>query len=56
MLNTTTSSQLIPVGQLQESPTNPRKTFSENALRERANSIRSLGGLVQPIIVCARST
>ncbi|HEX3684950.1 MAG TPA: ParB/RepB/Spo0J family partition protein [Bryobacteraceae bacterium] len=40
----------IPIGQLQESPTNPRKTFSEEKLRELAESIRSIG-LVQPIIV-----
>jgi len=40
----------IPIGQLQESPTNPRKSFSEEKLRELAESIRSLG-LIQPIIV-----
>jgi ParB/RepB/Spo0J family partition protein len=40
----------ISIGQLQESPTNPRKTFSEEKLRELAESIRSMG-LIQPIIV-----
>src|SRR5215217_9463763 len=51
MLNTTITSQSIPIGQLQESPTNPRRTFSEDALYELADSIRALGGLVQPIVV-----
>ena len=30
---------------------NPRKTFSDEGLRELADSIKALGGLVQPIIV-----
>src|SRR5947208_5730336 len=40
----------IPIGQLQESATNPRNTFSEEKLRELAESSRSMG-LIQPIIV-----
>lgn len=47
----TSQYRTINIGQLQESPTNPRKTFSEEALRELADSIKALGGLVQPIIV-----
>jgi ParB family chromosome partitioning protein len=41
----------ISIGQLEESPTNPRKTFSEQGPRELADSITALGRLVQPIIV-----
>ncbi len=51
MLSTTVISQSIPIGQGQESPTKPRRTFSNDALRELADSIAALGGLVQPIIV-----
>ncbi len=51
MLNTNIVSQSIAIEQLHESPTNPRRTFSEDALRELADSIAALGGLVQPIIV-----
>jgi ParB family chromosome partitioning protein len=51
MLNASITSQSIPIGKLQESPTNPRRTFSEEALQEIVDSIRALGGLVQPIIV-----
>ena len=47
----TSQYKAISIGQLQESPTNPRKTFSEEGLRELADSITALGGLVQPIIV-----
>jgi ParB-like chromosome segregation protein Spo0J len=31
----------VPIGQLKESSTNPRKTFDEGRLRELAESIRS---------------
>jgi ParB family chromosome partitioning protein len=51
MLNANAISQSIPIGQLRESPSNPRRTFNEEALRELADSIRALGGLLQPIIV-----
>lgn len=36
----------ITIGQLQESPTNPRKSFAEEKLRENASSLPSIG-LVQ---------
>ncbi len=38
MLNATITSHSIPIGQLQESPTNPRRTFSEEVLQELADS------------------
>lgn len=40
----------IPVYALQESPTNPRRSFDEAKLQELAQSIRSQGVLV-PLIV-----
>lgn len=51
MLNPTVVSQSIPIGQLQESPTNPRRTFSEDAVANSLTAICALGGSVQPIIV-----
>jgi ParB/RepB/Spo0J family partition protein len=41
---------LIPLDQIQPSPTNPRKTFDESKLRELAESIK-LQGVLQPILV-----
>lgn len=40
----------VPVYTLQESPTNPRRSFDETKLHELAQSIRSQGVLV-PLIV-----
>jgi ParB family chromosome partitioning protein len=40
----------VPVGALQESPTNPRRSFDETKLQELAQSLRSQGVLV-PLIV-----
>lgn len=40
----------IPLSALRESPTNPRRTFSESALEELANSI-ALQGVMSPIVV-----
>jgi ParB family transcriptional regulator, chromosome partitioning protein len=40
----------ISIAQLQESPTNPRKTFDEKGLEELAESIRSKGVLL-PLLV-----
>ena len=40
----------LPVHVLQESPTNPRRSFDETKLHELAQSIRSQGVLV-PLIV-----
>lgn len=40
----------IPLVRLVESPTNPRKTFGDEALRELAQSIQAQG-LLQPILV-----
>ena len=45
----------ISIGQLQESPTNPRKTFSDEGLRELADSIKALGGWFSRSS-CGRST
>ncbi|HKS17103.1 MAG TPA: ParB/RepB/Spo0J family partition protein [Planctomycetota bacterium] len=42
--------QVIPVGFLQESPTNPRKNFDEATLQELADSIK-VHGLLQPLVV-----
>lgn len=42
--------QLIPIESIEPSPMNPRKTFSEDALRELSESI-SEQGLLQPITV-----
>lgn len=44
----------IPVGQLHESPTNPRKRFDEAKLKELADSIRE-HGVLEPIIVRERA-
>jgi ParB family transcriptional regulator, chromosome partitioning protein len=40
----------IPIAQLKESSTNPRKTFDEASLQELAESIRSKGVLL-PLLV-----
>jgi ParB family chromosome partitioning protein len=40
----------LPVGQLQESPTNPRRRFDERALEELAASFTSQG-VLQPLLV-----
>lgn len=40
----------LPLASLVESPTNPRKTFGDEALRELAQSIQAQG-LLQPILV-----
>lgn len=42
--------QKLPLASLVESPTNPRKTFDDAALRELAQSIEAQG-LLQPILV-----
>lgn len=42
--------QKLPLASLVESPTNPRKTFDDQALRELAQSIEAQG-LLQPILV-----
>ena len=41
---------LIPFGRLHESPTNPRRSFSEAAMTELIESIKSQG-VLQPIVV-----
>jgi ParB family transcriptional regulator, chromosome partitioning protein len=43
----------VPVGQLRPCPLQPRKDFSEESLRELADSIREQG-IVQPLVVRAR--
>lgn len=40
----------LPLSQLQESPTNPRRRFDERALEELAASVRSQG-VLQPLLV-----
>ena len=40
----------IPIGQLRESATNPRKTFEKEALQELTDSVRQRG-VLQPILV-----
>lgn len=42
--------QRIPIGQLRESATNPRKTFEKEALQELTDSVRQRG-VLQPILV-----
>lgn len=42
--------ELIPISDISPSPMNPRKTFSEEAIRELADNIRKQG-LLQPITV-----
>jgi ParB family chromosome partitioning protein len=42
----------LPLAQLQESPTNPRRRFDERALEELAASVRSQG-VLQPLLVRA---
>ena len=42
--------QEIPIGQLTESKTNPRRTFEEGALKDLAASIRQKG-ILQPLLV-----
>jgi hypothetical protein len=54
-LVSTSQYQTINIGQLQESPTNPRKTFSEEVLRELADSIKALAGWSSPSL-CVQST
>lgn len=44
----------IPIGDVYPSPMNPRKTFSETAIQELADSIRQQG-LIQPITVRPRA-
>jgi len=44
----------LPVGQLQESPTNPRRRFDERALEELAASFTTQG-VLQPLLVRAAS-
>jgi ParB family chromosome partitioning protein len=43
----------LPVAQLQESPTNPRRRFDERALEELTASVRSQG-VLQPLLVRPR--
>lgn len=45
--------QLLPIGQISPSPHNPRKSFSEEALAELAQSI-DRHGLLHPILVTPR--
>ena len=40
----------IPLTSIEESPTNPRKTFDPDTLGEMAETIKSTG-VVQPVIV-----
>ena len=42
--------QAIPIGHIQPSPMNPRKTFEQEDLQELAQSIKEQG-LLQPITV-----
>lgn len=46
----TSVGELIPIGQLQPSPTNPRKRFPEESIEELATSIREQG-VIEPLIV-----
>jgi ParB/RepB/Spo0J family partition protein len=48
--NPTADFRTIAIDQLQESPTNPRRTFDESRLQELAQSIRAQGILI-PLIV-----
>ena len=43
----------LPIAQLQESPTNPRRRFDERALEELTSSVRSQG-VLQPLLVRPR--
>ena len=47
--------QTVNLSQLTESPTNPRKTFDSQAIKELADSIRAVG-LLQPILVRPTAT
>jgi len=42
----------LPIAQLQESPTNPRRRFDERALQELAASFATQG-ILQPLLVKA---
>lgn len=44
----------LPIDWLVVSPTNPRKTFDEEAMKEMAESIRS-NGVLQPLLVRPRA-
>jgi ParB family chromosome partitioning protein len=44
----------LPLAWLVISPTNPRKTFDEDAMQERAASIRE-NGVLQPLLVRPRA-
>ena len=46
--------QRVPLGKVRPSPLQPRKSFSDDALRELADSIREKG-VVQPLIVRERA-
>src|SRR5712692_5915164 len=41
----------LPVAQLQESTTNPRRRFDEHSLAELAFSFQAQGGVLQPLLV-----
>jgi ParB family transcriptional regulator, chromosome partitioning protein len=56
-VSTTTVSEYrnLPLAQLQESPTNPRRRFDEHSLNELAESFKSQG-VLQPLLVRAIDT
>lgn len=44
----------IPLDQLHDSPSNPRQTYRETGLQELATDIRTIGRIVQPLLVRPR--
>lgn len=43
--------RLIEVGLIEPSKTNPRKTFGKEGLKELAESLKSAGGVIEPLVV-----
>ncbi|MEY2893915.1 MAG: hypothetical protein RJA98_3823, partial [Pseudomonadota bacterium] len=44
----------IPLDELHDSPTNPRQTFDDASLQELAADIKSIGRVLQPLLVRPR--
>jgi ParB family chromosome partitioning protein len=43
--------RLVPIDRIQPDPDQPRKTFNEHTLKSLAESIRELGGIIDPLTV-----